>query len=171
MKTYQGHTNITYSLGGAFGTYGTEEPHRNGSGSARARTHARAQLERSGVQERANRHKAFLVSGSETGEVLWWDVQSKEVLQKETAHDGPVLDVDTWDGDEGGLAVSCGIDRTIRVWAMQEGGGDGDGREESGEGRDGREEDGDEGQEVEIGGEEEEEMVEEEEGEGEDLDI
>lgn len=99
------------------------------------------------MQERANRQKAFLVSGSETGEVFWWDVQSKDVLQREVAHDGVVLDVDTWDGDEGGLAVSCGVDRTVRVWAMQEAG--------------------DERGEVEIGGEEEDV---EEEGEGDDLD-
>ena len=76
------------------------------------------------------------------------------MLQREAAHDGAVLDVDTWDGEEGGLAVSCGVDRTIRVWAMRD---VGDGREE-----------GDEGREVETVGEEE-DMVEE--GDGEDLDI
>lgn len=113
VKTYQGHVNTIYSIGGAFGTYGTEE-HRGGSSGAKQ--------ERGGVQERGNRQKAFLVSGSETGEVLWWDVQSKVVLQRETAHDGIVLDVDTWDGEEGGLAVSCGVDRTVRVWAVQEAG-------------------------------------------------
>lgn len=151
MKTYQGHVNTKYSLGGAFGTYATEEPHRSGSSSTRARAQL---LERSGVQERANRQKAFLVSGSETGEVLWWDVQSKEVLQREAAHDGAVLDVDTWLGEEGGLAVSCGVDRSVRVWAMQEGG---DGMQELGNGM--------EGGEIEIEGEEEEDMLEGDEGE------
>lgn len=116
VKTYQGHVNTIYSLGGAFGTYGSEE-RRVGSSSAN--------MDRGGVQERVNRQKAFVVSGSETGEVFWWDVQSKEVLQKEAAHEGVVLDVDTWDGEEGGLAVSCGVDRTVRVWAMQEVGDDG----------------------------------------------
>lgn len=140
--------NTKYSLGGAFGTYSAEDD----GGSVNPR------------HERGNREKkAFLVSGSETGEVLWWDVQSKEVLQREAAHDGVVLDVDTWDGgvgggggydgeaevdaeadaddggvrrglllSRGGLAVSCGVDRTVRVWAatreaMVDGDGDGDG--------------------------------------------
>ena len=121
VKTYQGHVNTTFSLGGAFGTYGSDEYR------SRIRSRTTIQLERGGgVHERANRQKAFLVSGSETGEVLWWDVQSKEVLQREAAHDGVVLDVDTWDGEEGGLAVSCGVDRTVRVWAMQEEVGDED---------------------------------------------
>lgn len=143
VKTYQGHVNTTYSLGGAFGTYGSED-HRGGSSSAK--------MERGGVvQERANRQKAFLVSGSETGEVFWWDVQSKEVLQREAAHDGVVLDVDTWDGEEGGMAVSCGVDRTVRVWATQDGGAG----DEGGNGG---------GGEVDI--EDEEEI----EGEGEDMD-
>ena len=95
-----------------------------------------------------------MVSGSETGEVFWWDVQSKEVLQREAAHDGAVLDVDTWDGEGDGLAVSCGVDRTVRVWAMQAVGN----------------ENGEDGAEVEIEGDEDEDMIEEREGEGEDMD-
>ncbi|KAL9009079.1 MAG: hypothetical protein Q9173_005860, partial [Seirophora scorigena] len=39
---------------------------------------------------------------------------SKEVLQREMAHDGCVLGVDTWVKD--GLAVSCGLDKTVRLW-------------------------------------------------------
>lgn len=46
--------------------------------------------------------------------MVWWDVQSKEVLQKEEGgHEGVVLGVDT--GGEG-LIVSGGVDRTVRVW-------------------------------------------------------
>ena len=46
--------------------------------------------------------------------MLWWDVQSKAVLQKEEGgHEGVVLGVDT--GGEG-LVVSGGVDRTVRVW-------------------------------------------------------
>ena len=107
VKTYQGHVNTKYSIGGAFGVYGTEE-YRGG-----------AKPGRGGGHERGSWQKAFLVSGSETGEILWWDVQSKEVLQREAAHDGVVLDVDTWNGEECGLTVTCGIDRTVRVWARQ----------------------------------------------------
>ncbi|KAL8647548.1 MAG: hypothetical protein Q9210_005494, partial [Variospora velana] len=91
VKTYQGHRNVRFSLGGAFGVYGDEE----------------GQV---GLGEK----KAFAVSGSETGEILWWDVQSKEVLQREMAHEGCVLGVDTWVKD--GLAVSCGLDKTVRIW-------------------------------------------------------
>ncbi|KAI4117642.1 MAG: hypothetical protein LQ345_002180 [Seirophora villosa] len=91
VKTYQGHRNVRFSLGGAFGVYGDED----------------GQV---GMGEK----KAFAVSGSETGEILWWDVQSKGVLQREMAHEGCVLGVDTWVKD--GLAVSCGLDKTVRVW-------------------------------------------------------
>lgn len=91
VKTYQGHKNEKYSLSGAFGVYGDK------AGEV-------------GLGEK----KAFAVSGSETGELLWWDVQSKTVLQRESGHEGCVLGVDTW--DQGGLLVSCGLDRTVRVW-------------------------------------------------------
>lgn len=50
--------------------------------------------------------------------VVWWDVQSKEVLQREGSHEGVVLGVDTW-GPES-LVVSGGTDRTVRVWARKE---------------------------------------------------
>ncbi|KAL8727778.1 MAG: hypothetical protein Q9166_005833 [cf. Caloplaca sp. 2 TL-2023] len=93
MKTYQGHQNTKFSLSGAFGVYGDEN----------------------GEVPRGEK-KAFAVSGSETGEIVWWDVVSKAVLQREMAHEGCVLGVDTW-GKEGlALAVSCGLDKTIRIW-------------------------------------------------------
>lgn len=92
VKTYQGHTNVKFSLSGAFGTYGRDD-------------------------DRDEPLKAFIVSGSEDGGMVWWDVQSKAVLQKEEAegggHEGVVLGVDT--GGEG-LVVSGGVDRTVRVW-------------------------------------------------------
>ncbi|KAL8721716.1 MAG: hypothetical protein Q9225_001666 [Loekoesia sp. 1 TL-2023] len=94
VKTYQGHQNTKFSLSGAFGVYGDEE----------------GQV---GLGEK----KAFAVSGSETGEILWWDVQSKEVLQREKTHEGCVLGVDTW-GKEG-LLVSCGLDKTVRIWERE----------------------------------------------------
>ncbi|KAL8690408.1 MAG: hypothetical protein Q9218_004135 [Villophora microphyllina] len=94
VKTYQGHENGKFSLSGAFGVYGDE------TGEV-------------GLGEK----KAFAVSGSETGQLLWWDVQSKMVLQREKGHEGCVLGVDTW--DKGGLLVSCGLDKTVRVWERQ----------------------------------------------------
>lgn len=87
VKTYQGHVNKKYSLGGAFGVYGMPE-------------------------------QAFAVSGSEDGAILVWDVVSKEVLQRLEGHEDIVLGVDTLIGQ--GKMVSCGLDRTIRVWEALE---------------------------------------------------
>ena len=87
MKTYQGHQNSKFSLSGAFGTYGGE---------------AVKQVE-----------NAFVASGSEDGRLLWWEVVSKDVLGEAHGHDGVVLGVDT---RKDGLIVSCGIDKTIRIW-------------------------------------------------------
>jgi COMPASS component SWD3 len=86
VKTYQGHVNAKFSIGGAFGTYGTPEyPF------------------------------AFIASGSEDGSVWLWDVGTKNVLQKiEGAHQGVVLGVDTHPTEP--LIVSGGADRTVRVW-------------------------------------------------------
>lgn len=100
VKTYQGHANSKYSLGGAFGVYGGNSQKRSWESESK---------------------KASVVSGSEDGGILWWDVVSKEVLQRIDAHEGVVLGVDTWD-DESGLVVSCGLDKTIRIWekAMKE---------------------------------------------------
>jgi len=121
VKTYQGHSNLKFSLSGAFGTYGGDI--------------------------RGEPLKAFIVSGSEDGGMLWWDVQSKAVLQKEEGgHEGVVLGVDT--GGEG-LVVSGGVDRTVRVWERV---GDDEEEEEEGMGVGS------------IAGKEEEEEEEEEEG-------
>lgn len=96
--------------------------------------------------------KAFVVSGSEDGEVLWWDVQSKEVLQREGGHEGVVLGVDSWGG---ALVVSGGLDRTVRVWGLEDAEGEG---EAEGEGVGEDEGDDDEGEDErnEFGGVEEE---------------
>lgn len=81
-KTYQGHVNTKYSLGGAFGVGGTE---------------------------------GFIVSGSEEGDILFWDVQNKNVIQRVTGHDGVVCWVDTCPGASGTIA-SGGLDGTVRIW-------------------------------------------------------
>lgn len=97
LKTYQGHINSKYSLVGAFGVYGDNKGSQEWERVAK---------------------KAFVVSGSKNGGMLWWDVVSKEVLQRVDAHEGVVLGVDTWDAN--GLVVSCGLDKTVRIWEKGE---------------------------------------------------
>jgi len=67
---------------------------------------------------------AFLASGSEDGEVLVWDVTSKEVLWRakgEAAHRDAVLSLDWGRTKSGkGLLVSGGKDRDVRVWLLEE---------------------------------------------------
>lgn len=81
-KTYQGHVNTKYSLGGAFGVGGTE---------------------------------GFVVSGSEDGDIVFWDVKTKEEVQRVQGHDGVVCWVDTAPGREGVIA-SGGMDGTVKIW-------------------------------------------------------
>lgn len=88
VKTYQGHTNAKYSLCGAFGTYGER--------TVPAETYA------------------FIATGSEDGEVVLWDVSTKNVLQRLSGHDDVVLAVDTHPKEE--LLATTGLDRTVRIW-------------------------------------------------------
>jgi COMPASS component SWD3 len=95
VKTYQGHVNKQYSLSGAFGTYGGKE----GGGS--------------------EQEYAFVASGDEEGQVVLWDVSSKNVLQRLEGHGDAVLSVHTHPTEK--LIVSAGLDRTIRLWRPKEG--------------------------------------------------
>lgn len=92
VKTYQGHVNRKYSLTGGFGVYGFP-----------------------GVPP-----DAFAVSGSEDGSILCWDVVNKKTLQRIEGHEGVVLGVDTCTIDSRRLMVSCGLDRTVRMWEESE---------------------------------------------------
>jgi COMPASS component SWD3 len=89
VKTYQGHVNNKYSISGAFGTYPTP-----------------------------NGPAAFVVSGSENGGIVLWDVSSKNVLQRLEGHSGAVMAVDTHPVEP--LIVSAGLDKTVRVWRCEE---------------------------------------------------
>ena len=93
VKTYQGHVNEQYGLGGCMGTYMPGE------------------------------REAFVVSGSEDGDVVAWDVTSKEILWRVKGHRKAVLGVAFLRADDGrGLLVSGGLDRDIRVWVEDSGG-------------------------------------------------
>ena len=86
VKTYQGHRNEKYSLGGSFGTYGPSSD-----------------------------KYAFIVSGSEDGSIWLWDVGTKTILQRvENAHEGVVFSVDPH--PDRPWLVSGGADKTIRLW-------------------------------------------------------
>lgn len=56
--------------------------------------------------------EAFVASASEDGGVVLWDVKSKEVLQRVEGHGGVCFWVDV----HGPTMVSCGQDKTIRVY-------------------------------------------------------
>ena len=58
--------------------------------------------------------QAFVVSGSEDGSIIIWDVSSKSVLQVLQGHQDVVLGVDTL--PDQGLMVTGGLDRTVRIW-------------------------------------------------------
>jgi COMPASS component SWD3 len=93
VKTYQGHSNKAYSLSGAFGTYAAEV---------------------------GGKEYAFIASGSEDGNVVIWDVSSKNVLQRLEGHGEAVLAVDTHPSQK--LIASAGLDRTVRLWRPRVGG-------------------------------------------------
>ena len=81
-KTYQGHKNVKYSLGGNFGIIGTQ---------------------------------GFIVSGSEDGDIIFWDVKTKEEVQRVQGHEGVVCWVDTSPGSNA-IVASGGLDGTVKIW-------------------------------------------------------
>lgn len=85
-KTYQGHRNERFAVGGCFGT----RPRRGGGGG----------------------EDAFIASASEDGAVVLWDVKSREVVQVVRAHEGVCFWVDV----AGGLMVTCGEDRVVKIY-------------------------------------------------------
>ncbi|KAI5305641.1 phospholipase C type enzyme [Ascosphaera pollenicola] len=108
IKTYQGHVNKKYSICGAFGVYGSY-------GSPQARRSSCKGSER-GHYESEIPVAAFVVSGSEDGAIIIWDVVSKKILQRIDAHDDVSLGVDTFYDGKTRLIASCSLDKTVKVW-------------------------------------------------------
>ncbi|KAI9788157.1 MAG: WD domain protein [Peltula sp. TS41687] len=140
VKTYQGHLNVRYSVGGCFFARGGSSS--SSSSSSRSRTVAAGEVGGGGQEEEeeeeeededggAGGEKAYIVSGSEDGCLVVWEVGSKSVVQRITGgggggggggagtetkgHEGVVLGVDSHPFRQGEL-VSCGADGTVRVW-------------------------------------------------------
>ncbi|CAG7947251.1 unnamed protein product [Penicillium nalgiovense] len=91
LKTFQGHVNNKYSLSGCFGTYGPRDVIYNPP-------------------------LCFAVSGSEDGSIIFWDIVSKQILQRLKGHSDAVLCVHTGTLRGKRMVVSCGADKTVRLW-------------------------------------------------------
>lgn len=57
---------------------------------------------------------AYIASGSEDGDIFFWDVKTKEVVQRVSGHNGVVFWVDSCPMT--GVVVSGGMDGTVRIW-------------------------------------------------------
>ncbi|KAM0287668.1 hypothetical protein ACHAQH_000197 [Verticillium albo-atrum] len=88
-KTYQGHSNAGYAVGGCFGMLPPAPGQAQTQGSA------------------------FVASASEDGDVVLWDVSSKEVVQRVHAHPGLVC---FWVDVRGDTMVTAGQDGSLRVF-------------------------------------------------------
>ena len=97
VKTYQGHTNTKFSIGGAFGIY----------------------FKYGGSAASTEPPSALVVSGSEDGSLWIWDVGTKNVLQKvDKAHSGVVFGTDAYSTSR--LIVSGGEDGVVKIWQADE---------------------------------------------------
>ena len=95
-KTYQGHKNSGFSIGGGFGVV-SETDTSDGGGT---------------------RTQAFVVSASEEGDIVLWDVGTKEIVQRISgAHKGVCFWVDV----HGDTMVSAGQDKMIQVYRNKSG--------------------------------------------------
>lgn len=110
-KTYQGHINKDYSIGGCFGILRSMRRVVATAGDENNDPESEFQEE----QWVESDSVAFVASASEDGAVVLWDVKTKAVLQRvEGAHQGVCFCVDVH--GETGTMVSCGQDGRIVVF-------------------------------------------------------
>ena len=141
VKTYQsdGFKVAKYSLFGAFGSYVVDrtaerddvmdmpilDDQTDGVEDMERRVEKLEEEKREQEDMLQEQTKAFLVSGSEDGGIILWDVVSKEVMQRldednsgKRGHNGVVFGVDTHPSRK--EIVSCGQDKTVRIWRCGE---------------------------------------------------
>lgn len=108
-KTYQGHINKNYSVGGCFGVLRSMRKLIITNGDeGDGEEYQEEQWEESD-------RVAFVTSASEEGDIVLWNVKSKEILQRVSGvHDGVCFWVDVH--GETGTMVSCGQDGRIVVF-------------------------------------------------------
>lgn len=92
-KTYQGHFNKGFSIGGCFGSIKDSEGGQS--------------------DKEARQTHAFIASASEEGDIVLWDVVTKEIVQRiQKPHNGVCFWVDV----NSSTMVSAGQDKTIKVY-------------------------------------------------------
>lgn len=119
-KTYQGHVNKNYSVGGCFGVLRsmrklTITSHGGGGGGSGDDDDDGGEDEYQDEQWEESDRVAFVTSASEDGDIVLWDVKSKDILQRLTGvHQGVCFWVDVH--GETGTMVSCGQDGRIVIF-------------------------------------------------------
>lgn len=122
-KTYQGHVNEGYSIGGCFGVVRrrrSRKPAQNGhigQLDGEAEDQAVNGDEPTGEEQDEEYDEdgvPFVASASEDGDVVMWDVRTKEIVQRiPRAHNGVCFWVDVHSAT--GTMVTCGYDKRIVV--------------------------------------------------------
>jgi COMPASS component SWD3 len=116
-KTYQGHTNKGFSIGGCFGSIddsGDAAGSRNKNNISNSNSNSNNT--NGGGGGGGSNKNAFIAAASEDGDIVLWDVKTKEIVQRiEGVHDGVCFWVDV----NGDTMVSCGQDGKIKVMRHQ----------------------------------------------------
>lgn len=116
-KTYQGHVNKNYSIGGCFGTLRSMR---------KVVVTDENDDEFAEEQWEESDSVTFVTSASEDGDIVLWDVTTKDILQRiEGVHRGVCFWADVH--GETGTLVSCGQDGRIVVFRHKDPAADKDG--------------------------------------------